>query len=486
MGDAVGLVVEHAGIELIEIAQGGVLQDHGVDLCHTVDAVGTDDGQASHMHEAALNDGDGAHLVLVARIALPDELQVTVVDLLDDHVDAGQQLLEHIHRPGFQCFRQDSMVGVSHSVAHHCPCFIPFHLLLIHKDAHELRHDESRVCIVDMQGNLLGEVAQSRASLLVVADNALDTGGYQEVLLDQAALAPLVAAVIGIQVAGDILHEPPVLLLLLQLLMGDEAVVGEVPVHFCVPEAQVVDRVVVIAYHRHIIGHSHDGGGVLIYKLQFPIAQILHVGIAEELDINGLISLAILPGKAILQPVVGNLSLLAINNLLLEEPELIMKAAAVACQAVSCHGVDEAGSQATQAAIAQACIRFFFIDIRKLQLEIILKNFLHSLFDTKIDKVGLQKASQQELNGEVINLLFLTLVISTISLDPVIGNVLLGNRGHRLIDLILGQFMQLAAPHDVYRADEAGLQLCLELLICLILDLIDFLFLCQKKHSPSV
>ena len=79
--------------------------------------------------------------------------------------------------------------------------------------------------IIDMEGNLLGEVAHGRARLLIVADNALDTGGHQEVLLNEPALAALIAAVVWVQVAGDILHKIPVPLLLLQLLVGNETVI---------------------------------------------------------------------------------------------------------------------------------------------------------------------------------------------------------------------------------------------------------------------
>ena len=340
--------------------------------------------------------------------------------------------------------------------------------------------------VVDVQGNLLGEIAHGRARLLVVADNALDAGGHQEVLLNEPALAALIAAVVWVQVAGDVLHKIPVLLLLLQLLVGNETVIGEITVYLCIPKAQIVHRVVVIAHHRHIIGHRHDSGWVLVDQLQLPVAQILHVSIAEEFHVNGLISLAILPGKTILKPVVGNLRLLAIYDLLLKEAELVVEAAAVARQAVGRHGIDEAGSQAPQAPVAQACIRFFFVNLRKFQFGIVLEHLLHSLLNAQIDEVGLQETAQQELDGEVINLLFLALVISTIGLDPVVGNVLLGNRGHRLVNLVLGQFMELTAPHDVHRAYETHLELVLQLFISLILDLIDFLFLCQQKHSPSV
>ena len=70
--------------------QRGMLQDIGMDLCHAIDAVGTHDGKTRHVDHTVLDDGQGTHLGIVVGETLPHILQMAMVDLLDDHVDAGQ------------------------------------------------------------------------------------------------------------------------------------------------------------------------------------------------------------------------------------------------------------------------------------------------------------------------------------------------------------------------------------------------------------
>ena len=55
--DAVGLVVEHLGIELVELLEGVALQDVGVQRRDAVDGVAEDDGQVGHAHLAVPQNG---------------------------------------------------------------------------------------------------------------------------------------------------------------------------------------------------------------------------------------------------------------------------------------------------------------------------------------------------------------------------------------------------------------------------------------------
>ena len=472
--DAVRLVVEHARVVLVEVVQCRGLEDVRVDLRDTVDAVRADNRQTGHVDHAVLDDGELVDFLLVVRIAVAHIDEPAAVDLVDDHVDARQQRLEHVDWPLLECLRHDRVVRVGNRVLRDSPCLIPLEALLINEDAHELGDAECRMRVVDVDGDLLGEVMDVHTDLLVVTDDALDTSRDEEVLLYKAQATAIVGAVIRIEVARDALDEVAVLVLLAHLFLRQAAVVGEVAVDLCIPEAKCVDRVVVITDDRHVVRHSHDRHRILVDELEAAIRHLLHVGIAVELDIDGLIRLAVLPGKAVLEPVVRDLDLVALDDLLLEQAVLVADAAAVARQAVCCHRVDEAGGKAAEAAVAEACVWLFIERLDETEVEV-LQDFLDGLFDAEIDEIRLEQAAEQEFDGEIVDLLLLALCIRLICLDPVVGDELLCGSSHRLVNLILREVLDLTAIHQMCRADKTKFQILLELVK---LAALLFLFLC--------
>ena len=335
--DAVRLVVEEARIVLIEVMQRRRLQDVRMDLRDAVDTVAADDGEARHMNHIILDDGERMHLALVLRIALAHIDEPAAVDLVNDHIDARQKRLEHLDRPLLKGLRHDRVIRVRHRVLRDGPRLVPLEPLLIDEDAHELCDTERRMRIVDMDGNLLREVVDVEPRLLVMAHDALHTGGDEEVLLDKAHATPVVGAVVWIEELRDGLDELTVLGLLLALLLCEHAVIGEITIDLRVPEAQRVDRAVMIADDRYIVGHSHDCERILIDDLKRSIVHLLHIGIAVELDIDSLVRFAVLPGKTILEPVIRDLNLVAVDDLLLEEAVLVTDAAAMSRQTMRRH-----------------------------------------------------------------------------------------------------------------------------------------------------
>ena len=375
------------------------------------------------------------------------------------------------------------MVRIGDRVLRDGPCFIPLEAFLIDEDAHELGDAECRMRIVDVDGDLLGEIVDVHADLLIVAHDALDAGGDEEVLLDKAQAAAIVRAVIRIEVARDALDEVAIVVLLAHLFLRQAAVIRKIAVDLCIPEAQRVDRVVVVADDRHVVRHCHDRHRILVDEFEAAVRHLLHVGIAVELDVDGLIRLAVLPGKAVLEPVVRDLDLVALDDLLLEQAVLVADAAAVTRQAVCCHRVDEAGSESAEAAVAKTCIRLFLERLDEAEVEV-LEDFLDGLLDAEIDEVRLEQAAEQEFDREIIDLLFLTLSIRLIRLDPVVGDELLRRCGYRLVNLILREVLDLAAIHQMRRIDKTDFQIFLELIELAALLFLFLCFSCQKKHSP--
>ena len=129
-----------------------------------------------------------------------------------------------------------------------------------------------------------------------------------------------------------------------------------------------------------------------------------------------------------------------------------------------CHRIDEAGGKTAETAIAEAGVRLFLIRICEVDAKAV-EDVLHGILDAKIDEVRLQQASEQKLDGEVIDLLFLTLHVGAVRLDPVLRDELLRRRSDCLVDLVLRELMNLAAPHDMGGVDETQAQRFLQRLI---------------------
>ena len=219
-------------------------------------------------------------------------------------------------------------------------------------------------------------------------------------------------------------------------------------------------------------------------ECELAIPHVAHIGVAAELDIHGLVRLAVLPREAVAQPVVGNLDLVAADDLLLKESILIADRAAMPRETMCRKRVNKARGETTESAVAETCVRLNLVRIREVQLEV-SENLLQCFLNAEVDEVGFQQSAKQELNGEVVDLLLLALGILFVRLDPVIRDGLLGGCRDRLIDLNLRQFLHLAAKHHVRGCDKAALQdlfHCLKSFPCRSVDLI---LLCQIVHSFS-
>ena len=180
--------------------------------------------------------------------------------------------------------------------------------------------------------------------------------------------------------------------------MGQLAAEGhEVLVHLGVPKAQRIDRVVLRADHRYVVGHRHDGHVVLVNEAQAAVRLLLHIGVAAEAHVDRLVRFAVFPREAVTKPFVRQLDLVAVDNLLLEKAVLITDAAPVARQAQRRHRVDEARGKTTEAAVAKPGVRLLGDVARKTQVQR-AQRFLHQVLDAQVDQVRVQKAAQQELD----------------------------------------------------------------------------------------
>ena len=135
------------------------------------------------------------------------------------------------------------------------------------------------------------------------------------------------------------------------------------------PQAQRIDYVAVVACNQHIAGNADDRGVILVQNAQVSVGIPVFFQRTAKVDFLGLVLLCYQPDIAHAQPVVGQLLLAAIDKLLLEDPVLIADGHAVPGQALRRHGVEIARSKPPQAAVAQASIGLYFVEIRQLYTE---------------------------------------------------------------------------------------------------------------------
>ena len=260
-------------------------------------------------------------------------------------------------------------------------------MFLIHENAHEFRHTKSRMCIIDVNADLLAKLINAHPVCLVMADNALHARRNKEILLDEAHTPPLKGTVIRIEIPRNLLNKSAVLVALLNLLLRQHAIIGKVTADLSVPETQRVDRRIVITDNGHIIGYRHDDHRILMDDLQ-PSIHITHVGVSAKFYIDGLIRLAVFPCKAITQPVIGQLDLIAANNLLLEQPVLVANAAPMSGQTVRCKRIDETCRKAPQTTVAKSRIRLRLIGVVEIELKI-PQHIPQRILDAEVDEIGL-------------------------------------------------------------------------------------------------
>ncbi len=126
---------------------------------------------------------------------------------------------------------------------------------------------------------------------------------------------------------------------------------------FCLPQAQHADCLGIVAGNVHIVGDCQHRfvAGVLLHQVAL-IPVLLQP--SAEFDLDGMLLIGTQPYLAAGQPVVGQLGLRAVHQLLLENTVFVQDGIAGAVIAVGCHAVQIAGGKPAQTAVAETRIRF--------------------------------------------------------------------------------------------------------------------------------
>ena len=221
------------------------------------------------------------------------------------------------------------MVGVSHTFGGNFPCLIPAEAFLVHKDTHQLCHRDGRMSIVHLEDCLLIELPDVAVMLFIFLDRCLKAGGYEEVLLFQTQLLTCHMVIVRVKHLYDIAGKVLLLHCLLIITLV-ERVQTKVHNGLRIPDTKGVYDVVVVSQDRHIVGNRLNR---LISLMDEAVGAcsgiIFHTDISAEMYFLGIFRTAQFEGVSVLQPVIRNLNLESVLDLLLEHTVMITDAASV-------------------------------------------------------------------------------------------------------------------------------------------------------------
>ena len=320
-------------------------------------------------------------------------------DLLQDLPDTGQQRLKQLLGPDLQRLGQHRMVGVGDAVGGDVPRLVPVHTGVVHQNTHQLRDHQRGVGVVDLDDVLLMEVLHGTVQFGVLG--GLDGGGDEEILLLQPQGLALVVVVLRIEYLTDGVRHGALLGGVEVLPLAEELHVDGLGAPR-LPQAQGVHVVGVVTGDLHVAGDRQHAGVVLVHHHQMSVVPA-GADLAAEVDLLRLLQLGQQPRIAQLHPVVRQLHLLSLHDLLLEDTQLIADGIAGGGDLQRGHAVQIAGGQTSQTAVAQTGVRLHVENIRRLEAQL-ADGGGQIVQQLQIEGVFHQAAPHEKLQRQVVHL----------------------------------------------------------------------------------
>ena len=290
---------------------------------------------------------------------------------------------------------------------------------------------------------LLVEVFQGAVQFLMLAADVLNSGGDKEILLLQAQALALVVVVRGIDDLGNGLGGD----LLLHCL---EVFAGGVVVHidrggtFGIPQTKLVHVVGLIAGDQHIHGHSQHIGAAHLLTDKFPLLVNIRVDAAAKADRLALFPPGHEPGIAQFQPLIRQLDLPAVGDLLFEQAQLITDGIADGGNFLGSHALQIAGGQSAQAAVTQAGIRLQLKEVAGRKPHG-LNSLLKRLHNPQIIGIFHQRAAHQKLHAQIVHALRLCFIGSLAARAHAFMHQIFDDQRHGAVILLVGRFLRADA-----------------------------------------
>ena len=371
-GDAVGFIVKLFRINIIEGLQLRALQDLGVESRHSVDGKAVVDIHIGHMDSLVLiDDIDGLVRILCFHPG---------VQFPDNGHQLGRHLLQIGNRPFFQGLRQNGVVGVGAGLFHHFDGLVHGKVSLL-EQTDQLRDHHGRMGVVDLDHHILVQMVQILALVLAFLQDQLRRVADHKILLVDPQQLSLLIAVIGIQEQGQVLAD--IFLLEIDIVVAHHGFVHGIQI-----EKMQAVAAVFIARHYDIVEYRPQGKMLKGHPERFRL--LLQPAVFGD-------------------PGIFYFLLLVVQKFLAEESEMVIQAHPVSRQAQGGDGIQEAGRQTAQSAVAQRRLQFHLLDLRQADL-MLFQDLFHFPVNAQIDQVIGQQFSHEEFRGNVVQFL--------LSLDP--------------------------------------------------------------------
>ena len=156
-----------------------------------------------------------------------------------------------------------------------------------------------------------------------------------------------------------------------------------------------------VAGDLHVAGDGHDPGVILVDHHQMAVVPA-GADLSAEVDLLGVLGLGQQPGVAQGHPLVGQLHLAALHDLLAEDAQLIADGIACGGDVQGGQTVQIAGGQAAQTAVAQTGVGLHVEDVRRPEAQLVdgVRQLLH---DAQVIGVLHEAAAHQELQGHIVH-----------------------------------------------------------------------------------
>ena len=326
------------------------------------------------------------------------------------------------------------MVGIGHRAADQIPRLVPSVAAFVEQNAHQLRDGQGGVRVVDVHGRHIGQIVHGAVFFEMTADDVLDGGGDQEVLLRQPQRLALAVVVRRIQHLRDdlghglLLHRPHIFALVEQRHI--HAGRGRAP------QPQRGYPAAVLAGHHHIVGLRQHHRGIFMLHMVEPAVPAF-ADVAVKAHLLGQLRPRQQPALAARQPEIGHFGLPSVHQLLTENPVFVQQGIADGGNGCGGQSVQEAGGQPSESAVAEPGIRLQLIEIVKLDA-VGGQHARGLLGQIHIFQCVLERTSHQELHAEVIHLLGLLLFGVTHVGHALLPHTGTQHQGQRLIKVFVG------------------------------------------------
>ena len=414
--DPVGLVVELAGVEFVELGEEIALEELGMERRDTVDRVTADHGQIRHTDHLVVPLLDQGELLDLIQIAWPNLLHLdekAFVSLEDDLEMTGQNLAEEPHAPFFERFGQEGVVRVGQRPGDDRPGLLPGEAVHVMKKSLQLDHGDGWMGVVELDGDFLGKSLPVTVVLAEATDDVLERAGDEEVLLDQAEFLAALGLIVRIKDLGDSLAD----VLVTDGLVVTTSVEGleiEILGRFGGPETQEIDGIGPITRNGNVVGDTDElfragPRGDIVADI---VEDVLNL--AVKIDLGGMLRAHNLPGSAELHPVVRQLDLITVSKFLFEETVLVMDPVSDGREVKGRERIEEAGSKAAKATVAKTHVIFLLTKLVDIKTEFTDRR-PHVFHDAGAVKTVHVETPHQELEGEIVESLDVFLAVLGLS-----------------------------------------------------------------------